>query len=389
MKNKVKKIGALFFSLVIMLNNFSFAKDISIEEEVTNSVMTLSEAVEYALEHNPTIVDIKRQVKDQEETYDDAKKTYRNWQYEIESGGYAFETPTDYLDCKGHSLEMAELAYKSFLATKGTAEQTISYNIKKIAYSIDELEKSIELLEKNIKKQEKELKIAELKSRVNMITSIDVTPFKTTVSATKLQLDSLNTTLDSLKVNLKNLMGYDIEKELTVTLPEQEMVNLHIKNLAETIDNSLETNGEAIKAKISYKQKEINNILATETPWLETRDDIKDAKKEFSDAKIRLDNSLNYIKANLHALYTTVKESEESVIIAEKEYREMENNHRKTNVMYQLGMVTMLDLNSMEIGLINARNKYETALHENILLNDRWNIAITIGDVIAAQNTTK
>lgn len=377
------RVGALCLSLVLMLNSFSFAKEVVAEEEKT--VMTLDEAIDYALKHNSNVVDIGRKVKDQEEAYDDAKKTYRSWQNKLRSGGYAFETPQEYFDCWGHSLEMAELAYKSFLAGKGTAEQTVAYNVKKIAYSIDELEENIELLKKNVIKQENDVKIAKVKNSLNMVTILDVTSAELALSSTKLQLESLNTTLDSLRVNLKNLMGYDIEKDLTIELPEQEMTLLEVENLAEIIENSLETNGDAVTAKISYKQKEMNNILATETKWLETRDDVRDAKREFSDAEARLNNSLSYIKENLYSLYSQVKSSEESTIIAKQEYDQLKIKYNQMKVMCELGMVTKHDFNSYEIALLNAKNTYEAKLHENILLNDRWNIAITIGDVIAKQ----
>lgn len=384
MRNRCVRFCALCFSIMLMINNFSFAKEIVKEEEL-NPVMTIEEAVEYALKHNPNVVDIERKAKDQKEVYDDAKDTYRSWQYKLKSGGYSFETPQEYFDCYGHSLELADLAYKSFLAGKGTAEETVSYNVKKLVYSIDELEKNIELLEKTVVKQENDVKIAKVKNSLNMITILDVTSAQITLSSTKLQLESLKTTLKSLHVNLKNLMGYDINKELTVTIPEQEMVILDVEDLAGTIEKSLETNGDAVTAKISYKQKEMNNILAVETKWLETSEERRDAKKEFSDAEARLNNSLNYIKENLYSLYNQVKTNEESVIIKKQEYDQLKIKYNQMKVMSELGMVTKHDFNSYEIALINTRNTYEAELHKNILLNERWNIAILVGDVIAKQ----
>lgn len=383
MRNNKIKFYALCLSVILMMSNFSFAKDM-IKEEIT-IVMTVNEAVDYALKHNPNVIDMERKAKDQKDAYDDAKKTYRSWQNKLRSGGYSFETPQEYFDCWGHSLEMADLTYKSFLASKGTVEQTVAYNVKKLIYSIDELEKNIELLEKTVIKQENDLKITKVKNSLNMVTFLDVTSAQITLSSTKLQLESLKTTLSSLYVNLKNLMGYDIEKDLRLTVSEEDMIILDVENLAEVIDSSLETNSDAVTAKITYKQKEMNNILATKTKWLETRDAIRDAKKEFSDAEVRLNNSLNYIKENLYSLYDKVKSSEEGVIISKQEYDQLQIKYNQMKVMNELGMITKHDFNSYEIALINARNTYEAKLHENILLNDRWNIAILIGDVIAKQ----
>lgn len=376
---KKLKICAILLCCIVILNSFCTA---NITEENLITTMTLDEAVEYALSHNANVVDINRMVKDQKEVYDDAKDIYREWQYKIRSGGYSFETPQEYLDCWGYSFELAELGYNSFLATKSTTEETIGYTVKQFSYTIAELYKSIELLEKTITKQEMDVKIAEVKNSLNMVTILEVEAAKQTLTSTKLQLDSLKSTLDSLETNLKSIMGFDVSKELVVTIPDYELNILEIEDLAKTIEDSLETNGKAITEKISYKQKEINYILATKTHLL-IKDEIKDAKREYSDAEARLNNSINTIKNNLYNLYTNVKTSEESTILAKSEYEQLQIKYNQMKVMHELGMITTHDFNSYEIALINAKNSYEASLHENILLNERWKIALKVGDVLA------
>lgn len=378
------RIMSLFLCFMLILNSFSFAEDVVAKVENTNEIntMTLDEAVEYALSHNAGVVDINKMTKDQKKLYDDAKNTYREWQYKVRNGGYSFEEKYEYLDCWGYSLELAELGYNSFLATKTTTEETISYMVKKLSYTIDELYKSLEILEKTITKQEMDVKIAEVKSSLNMITTLDVENAKQTLNSTKLQLDSLKTTVNSLETNLKSLMGFDVSKDLIVTIPDSELTILEVENLDKTIEDSLKTNGEAITEKISYKKKEINYILATKTHLL-VKDEIKDAKREYSDAEARLNNSINTIKNNLYNLYTNVKTSEENVILAKSEYDELQIKYNQMKVMHELGMITTHDFNSYEIALINSKNAYETSLHENILLNERWNIALKVGDVLA------
>lgn len=383
---KKTKVGMLFLCFILVLSSFGFATEevVSTIDVDSNITMTLDEAVEFALKNNANVVDIKKMVSNQEDAYQDAADTYRSWKNKIRNGGYAFESELDYLNCWGYSFELAELSYKSFLATKGTAEETVGYTVKQLAYTIDELGKTIELLEKTILKQERDVKIAEVKSTLNMITSLEVEAAKQTLNSTKLQLESLKPTLGTVKTTLKNLMGIDVTKDLTITLPEAEFKILEVPNLTETIENSLETNGEAITAKLAYKQKEINNILATKTNFW-TREEKKDAKKDFSDAELRLNNSLNVIKENLMSLYTEVKNSEESTILAKSEYEQLQIKYKQMQVMHELGMITTHDFNSYEIALINAKNTYESSLQKNILLNERWNIALKVGDVLAKE----
>ena len=206
--NKMKKMrtGALFLAFVIMLNSFCFAK---VEEAVDTKnindevIMTLDEAITYATKNNSGIIDINKMVKDQEDTYKDAKKAYRIWQEDLRDGGFSYEEYYHYLTAHGHYLEMAEYAYNGFLAQKAGTEEVVKYSVKNMAFSINELEKSLELLEKTLLKQEMDVKIAEVKCMLNMITSFDVETAKQTLTSTKLQLESLKSTLGLLETNLK------------------------------------------------------------------------------------------------------------------------------------------------------------------------------------------
>ena len=85
--------------------------------------MVINKVINYALEHNSSIIDVARTEEDQEDAYDEAKRTYQNWKNKLRfDGGYSFETAADFLDCWGHSYELAELQYESFLASKESAE---------------------------------------------------------------------------------------------------------------------------------------------------------------------------------------------------------------------------------------------------------------------------
>jgi len=248
---------------------------------------------------------------------------------------------------------------------------------------MDEINKTIPLLEKTVEKQENDVRIAEVKVGLNMITQNDLDSAKATLGSTKLQLDSVKSTLTSLEISLKSLMGFDILQDLEITLPEYEFKVLEVENLAETIDNSLGTNSSAILANITYKQKEQQYILATETYFLETREAIKDAKKSFSDAESRLNNSVNSVKQNLLLLYQEVKRNEQETILAKEDYEQLQRQNKQMEVMYELDMITKHDFDAFQIALMNAENAYEKALHKNSLLNERWEIALAVGDVVS------
>ena len=60
---------------VVIAVSFCFA-----EGDHTITVMTLEEAVNYAMSNNANVIDLERMEEEQEDTYKKAEKTYRIWQ---------------------------------------------------------------------------------------------------------------------------------------------------------------------------------------------------------------------------------------------------------------------------------------------------------------------
>lgn len=375
----MRKIISAFLSLCILTS--VCAADLE-ATNVESGVFTLEEAIEYAIKNNSSLIDMEKNTDTQEELYDDAKTEYRKWKNQIKNGGYSFEESIEYLNCWGYSLELAKLQYESFLSNKNAAKFQVEYSVKSMIYNIFELEDSISLLEKTIEKQENDVKIAEVKYRLNMITETELDSAKTTLDSSKLQLESIKQSLASVKISIKQLMGYDVLKEISFEKPEYEVEELEIEDLESTINSSLETNVSALSSKIQYKQKENNYILATKTSFF-SKDEKKDAKKDYSDAEFRLNNEINSIKENMVILYNQVKEKEKETDIAKEELDSADSQFEQAKTMYEVGLISKNTYDGYELSFINAENTYKSKIKEEILLKNRWEIAISVGDIIA------
>ncbi len=375
----MRKIISAFLSLCILTS--VCAADLE-ATNVESGVFTLEEAIEYAIKNNSSLIDMEKNTDTQEELYDDAKTEYRKWKNQTKNGGYSFEESIEYLNCWGYSLELAKLQYESFLSNKNAAKFQVEYSVKSMIYNIFELEDSISLLEKTIEKQENDVKIAEVKYRLNMITETELDSAKTTLDSSKLQLESIKQSLASVKISIKQLMGYDVLKEISFEKPEYEVEELEIEDLESTINSSLETNVSALSSKIQYKQKENNYILATKTSFF-SKDEKKDAKKDYSDAEFRLNNEINSIKENMVILYNQVKEKEKETDIAKEELDSADSQFEQAKTMYEVGLISKNTYDGYELSFINAENTYKSKIKEEILLKNRWEIAISVGDIIA------
>ena len=373
----MKKFICFLISYCLIFTSVCIAEE-TIDNEGT---MTLEEATQFAVKNNSSLIDLRKNEDDQKDLYEDAKAEHRKWKEQVRKGGYSFENADEYLTYCGYNLELAELQYKSFLGNIESTESQIKYSVKNLIYSIFELENNKSLLESTIKKQENDLEIAKVKYKLNMVTEDDVDTAESSLESSKLQFKTLEKTIEGLWVSLKKLMGYDINKELNIDMPSYESEEIDIDNLEETIEKSLSTNISVISSKIQYKQKENQYILATKTSFL-TKEEKKDAKKNYSDAEYRLNNDISAIKENLKLLYGKVKDKEKDVKIAENGLKVARRQFSQAKIMYKIGLISKNAFLTYELNFKNTENNYKTKLKEEVLLKDKWEIAIKIGDVV-------
>lgn len=366
-----------FVTAVSLICSVCIAEEVTVE----NKAMNLDEAISYAIGHNSSIIDLERTSKDQKEAYDDAKDDYRKWQNKVRSGGYSYEDENEYLTCWGYMLELAKLQYDSFLSGKEGTKLGVEYSVKNMVYSIFELEDTIELLTKTIEKQENDVQIAEVKFSLNMITKTDLESTKSALETSRLQLETVKKSLESLKISLKQVMGLDVSSELILERPEYITTELIVDDLDKTIEDSLENNSSVLSSKMQYRQKENQYILATKTSFM-LKDDKKKAKDNFSDAEFRLNNEINSVKENLRILYSQVKDKENEIKIASEELERAKIQFEQAKVMYDVGLISKNSYLSYELAVMNAESTYKSKAKEGILLNNRFDIAIKVGDIV-------
>ena len=176
-------------------------------------------------------------------------------------------------------------------------------------------------------------------------------------------------------------MGFGVTDELLIERPEYVEKELDVEDLEKTIEASLATNSSVLSSKLQYQQKENQYILATKTSFM-LRDDKKKAKDNYSDAEFRLNNDIDSVKENLRILYNQVKDKESEVKIAKEELARAKTQYDQAKVMYEVGLISKNSYLGYELAVMSSENSYKSKVKESILLNDRFNIAIKVGDVV-------
>ena len=136
------KKASMLLVATLMLVNFSFAKD-----------FTLEEAIELAKQNNSSLITLKAEQRQQEKDYKSVKKDDQIWK---SKQGYSLESAEDYLMHHGYALEPAQLKYDLYLKSIENAEDSLEYTLISTLYNLELLEKNIEVLEENVELMEKQ-----------------------------------------------------------------------------------------------------------------------------------------------------------------------------------------------------------------------------------------
>ena len=139
---------------IMMLTNFSFAKD-----------LTLDEAINLAIENSSSLIALNAEQKQQESDYKKVVKETKIWQ---NKRSYAFETADQYFFYTGDKLEEAQLKYDLYLKSIENAKNNAEYSLISTLYNLELAEKNIALLEKNVEILETQKLVHELKLKLKM-----------------------------------------------------------------------------------------------------------------------------------------------------------------------------------------------------------------------------
>ncbi|MGE5328186.1 MAG: TolC family protein [Deltaproteobacteria bacterium] len=349
--------------------------------------MTLQEALKYAGEHNSTIRDLKK-------LYDDYFDTY----YEIEKRTMKAQNSQDktfdmernpmstaaYIDpyelYKGYTLEKAGNTKIDLLKAKEAAEQGIYYGIEKLVYDIDKTVKDIEYYNNTKKKLEKDVVISQLMLKLKMVTSLQVSKSKLAVSQMNSTIKLYNDILTSKKNALKGLLGVDRNTDVKVKIDKAEYKPVGEINLEDLKKQALEKRADAVKAVHTLRSKEIGFLVADFESKAIGFNAYNNARTAYQNEKADCQGKIDDIKFNIGKVYDALITSQNTYIDALESFNNTNETHKINKLKYEKGMLSTVEIMGSELVYQKAQIDLEKALRDNILANERFVLACTIGD---------
>ncbi|QPM67775.1 TolC family protein [Atribacter laminatus] len=317
--------SVLFLGLVILFTFGVFA------EETNNPPLTLSEAVNIALENGNEMKKAQFDLQQNELNY---KKTKAD----------LLLAPSILSELSNETALL--VAQRNYEITRSNQIQVV----EEAYYNILKLQRSVVLAQENISRSQKQLENVKAKYSLGMVAQIDVISAEYELSKAQSDLLNAESNLQVAKMNLNQLLGKDLNAP--VELASELVFNPSKIDLEKSIEYALEH-------RLEIKKAEDEVILKTKEVQVNTNDYTPVINQQLSQvglqiSLVNLENIKNNIQIELKQIFEAFNTAERAVPLQEKSLIRANEYLKIAEARYDAGVITSIEL-------IDARNEaYQT-----------------------------
>lgn len=176
----------------------------------------------------------------------------------------------------------------------------------------------------------------------------------------KLQVENLTRQIENGKIQLKQLLGIDLEK--TVELTESIDTNINEpKDYDEYLSSALLNRNEIIAAKLDCEEAERTFDIIKD--YLDDDDyDWMDAERTLNEAQTALLEAEKEVRQNIKNAYLDVTQKKAEIDLAHKKLEAAQVQYNAVKKNYEAGRVALPMLWNVEIGVNSAKMNYDNAV---------------------------
>ncbi len=277
------------------------------------------------------------------------------------------EIPSEMIE----SLDMAQQKYvnnaKAQMAKKvneqyvKAAESKTVLGTQKAYYDVLNAEADVKLKEQALKRSQSQLKVAEASFRVGTRAKTDVLQAEAALAGAQAALASSENNLKVARMKLNDIMGMDITKQWTLSQEDLNSDTLSI-DLDKAISLAIAQRAEVLQKQEELKVSELNKELIAKYSALSTYQGTI-SKNEVEKTKIALEDAKKTVSVEAAQAYYNLKAAKEALEATRKAVEAAKENYRLTNLRFENGLGTTLEVIQAEEELSDRENKYQTAVY--------------------------
>lgn len=276
----------------------------------------------------------------------------------------------------GYYVTFAETQMKQIEKNRELLVKGIEIETSSLYYGVLLAEKAIKINEAAMRKAEEQLRVVNLQFANGRSTKAEVLNAELAVQQAKTNLDSSMDDLNMAKLNLLNKLDLPFDKEIVLTDTELTYVPTTEINLNDSIEKAKEERPEILKALNDLELQKIETHAYTAYYTSNLREN-KAAKEKLKDAELNVPQAYKDVELDVRKSYLNLVKAERSLLNMDKTLELAKESARINKLLYDNGMVTLLDVISADTYLDQAEiGRYQllAAYNINKLMFDNSNL---------------
>lgn len=316
--------------------------------------LTIEQAVEQALATNSTLTSLRLDIKTADINARLVHETVKDIPSDlIESLDAAQRKYVD--DAKGQvSKKLNALSLKA-------TESKIKVGVQKSYYDLLFAQSQLDLKKQSLKRAETQLKVAKAAVEVGTRAKTDVLQAEMGLSGAQAALASAQNEVEIARLNLNQMMGVDLKKQWVLV-----DVNNQVAASPLSLDDAT---AKALKDRMemTQKQEEINiaqlntELIAKYSALSTYKGQV--ARNEVEKAKLHLEDQKKSIVVEVTQAYNSLNTSKLGMEFKKKAKESAAESYRLTNLRFENGLATTLEVIQSEEELTDRENQYQQAIY--------------------------
>lgn len=255
----------------------------------------------------------------------------------------------------------AQVAKKVNALAVKTTEHKIELGAQKAYYDLLNAEADLKLKQQGVERAAQQKKVAEAAFKVGTKAKTDVLQADAALSGAQAALAVAENSVKITHMKLNSFIGADLNAEWNLTPGALNIDDLGM-GLKEAIDLAVTQRAEVQQKQEELKVAELNTKLIAEYSALSTWQGQMSQNDE-EKAKIAIESTKNSISVEVSQAYYNLQSAKAALDANQKAVDSAKENYRLTNLRYQNGMGTTLEVIQAGEELSNRENQLQNAVY--------------------------
>lgn len=247
-------------------------------------------------------------------------------------------------------------------------------------YTIRNTETQVQIAKESLQLKKNFLETTKRKYQVGSASKSEVNTAEKEVKTAETQVEATENNLKQLKLNFNSYLGYDIAQEI-VLIDDIQETELPKTTLTDAIASALKNRNEIKEAAYNVEASQLNFNSYKAYPSSSSK--YINAKTQLLNAEIANQNKPTDIELDVRTKYDSMMDAYNSVQTGKSTLKSAEDALNTTSRKYQLGMVTISDVQQAQLALNNAKLNQANALLSYKLAVENYNLSMGVGTVAA------